>query len=112
MRWIVGIGLVVFALILWLMIDAATPRAPAPSWQPAQGETRERLTPDQCRIMAEHLRRDHGLKVRVLSGIQVVTGAFVWQDLTCELVGHPGFVFSYPHYLGNLRGQKVLEGKR
>jgi len=100
--------LVGISLTLWLMIDAAAPRKPEFTWQPVR-ETREALTPEQCRVMADHLRRDHGMHLRVLTGAQVITGPFVWQDLTLELIGHPGFVFSYPHYLGNLNSQEIYE---
>ncbi len=105
MRGIILFILLGLSLLLWLMIDAATPRQPEPSWFPIT-EIREMLNPEQCRIMAEHLRRDHALKVRVLAGTQMINGSFVWQDLTLELEEYPGLVFSLPHYLGNLNNQR------
>jgi hypothetical protein len=109
MRALIAIVVVgIWTFLLLLCFDAALPRQPLPTHQPPPG-VREVLTPEQCRMMAEHLRRDHGMDARVLTGAQVITGPFVWQDLTLELIGHPGFVFSYPHYLGNLNSQEVYE---
>lgn len=110
MRWIIGSLLGIFALTLGMMIQAVTPLQPMPkSSQPPAQEVREGLTPAQCRMMAEHLWQDHGINARVLAGTQVRRGPFLWQDLTLELIGHPGFVFSFPHYLGDIYSQEVFE---
>jgi hypothetical protein len=94
-------------LLLTLFLPLGCPSEPPVPVGPPRG-IKEILTPDNLQIMAEHLRREHGLKAKVLCGSQVMNGSFVWQDLTCELIDYPGFVFSYPHYLGNLYSQEAL----